>query len=227
MANTNGEGKQKKKVPVWAWIVGGILVVGLAVSAGGGTNDEVAAPSVTAEADSPLVEKEIVEEAVPAEVAPEVIGITDGSYFVGDEIEPGLYRAIGSGFCYWERLSGFGGSFNEIIANGSGPQEIVSIAASDVGFTSSGCGPWVPVEETFPDSPADTFGDGVYVVGSHIQAGTYKAEINDGCYWDRLSGFGGSFREIIANGFEQPIVEIKSGDTGFASAGCGTWARQG
>jgi hypothetical protein len=41
------------------------------------------------------------------------------------------------------RLSGFGGTFDEIIANdfGSGPR-MVTISPTDVGFESSGCGPW-------------------------------------------------------------------------------------
>ena len=242
MAEESTQSQEKKKVPVWVWIAAGIFVLVLAVAGGGDdelpseAEDEVVAveEDVTAEEISSstedAAESEKVIEADPEaeETVPvEETGYSDGTYFVGDEIDSGVYRATGGGFCYWERLSGFGGSFGEIIANGSGPQSIAGISSSDIGFSSSGCGTWVPVESTFPDAALTSFGDGDYVVGGHIEPGTYRAETLDGCYWDRLSGFGGSFSEIIANGFEQPIVEISASDAGFASAGCGTWSRQG
>ena len=34
----------------------------------------------------------------------------DGTYRVGTQIKPGLYKATGGSLCYWERLSGFSGS---------------------------------------------------------------------------------------------------------------------
>lgn len=229
--------KKKKKVPTWVWIVAGVFVLVVAVASGGGgdssndASDEGVA--VVEEGDSTTQDAAEPEEVMEAEpeaeepAAREETGYSDGTYFVGDEIEAAIYRSTGGGSCYWERLSGFGGSFDEIIANGSGPQSIAGISSTDIGFSSSGCGSWVPVESTFPDAALTSFGDGDYVVGSHIEPGTYRAEILDGCYWDRLSGFGGSFSEIIANGLEQPIVEISSSDAGFVSDGCGTWSRQG
>ena len=240
MAENVEDQKKKKKVPVWVWIVAGVVILGAAISSGGESEESApettaSAPQVEDEAESSADSSEPAEEASQsesdssAEVAEPaaVSGIEDGTYFVGDEIEPGTYRSVGGAFCYWERLSGFGGSFDEIISNGSGPLEIAEISETDEGFSSSGCGTWVPVEETFPDAPADTISDGVHVVGSHIQPGTYKAEITDGCYWDRLSGFGGTFGEIIANGFEDSVVTIDASDVGFASDGCGTWTLRG
>jgi hypothetical protein len=48
----------------------------------------------------------------------------DGTYRVGTQIKPGLYKSTGSGsFCYWARLSGFSGdTLDDINANyfGSG-----------------------------------------------------------------------------------------------------------
>jgi hypothetical protein len=67
----------------------------------------------------------------------------DGSYLVGDDVAAGGYVSSGNGSCSWARLSGFGGSPEEVIDSGlaTGPQE-VTIHASDTGFTSSGCGGW-------------------------------------------------------------------------------------
>jgi hypothetical protein len=68
---------------------------------------------------------------------------SDGTYRVGSDIEPGTYGTSGGSNCYWERLSGFGGGLNDIIANDL-PQGsvIVTISGSDAGFTTHGCGEW-------------------------------------------------------------------------------------
>lgn len=67
----------------------------------------------------------------------------DGVYVVGTDIAPGTYRTAGGSFCYWERSSGTSGELNEILANSVGEgQNVVTIAPSDVAFTSQGCGSW-------------------------------------------------------------------------------------
>lgn len=68
-----------------------------------------------------------------------------GIFLVGEDIEPGTYRGDGSsGTCYWARLSGTSGDFDELIANGlpEGPT-VVTIAESDVAFETQGCADWV------------------------------------------------------------------------------------
>jgi hypothetical protein len=78
-------------------------------------------------------------------------------------------------------------------------------------------------------TPTDSYTDidvGTWVVGDDIQAGTYETSNEDGnCYWTRLSGFSGSFDNIVANGYPEgrAIVTIIETDKGFESAGCGTW----
>ena len=66
----------------------------------------------------------------------------DGTYRVGTEIRPGLYKATGTGSgCYWERLSGFSGSFDDVTANHFGAaRTYVQILSGDAGFKTSGCG---------------------------------------------------------------------------------------
>ncbi len=75
------------------------------------------------------------------------VAFSDGTYRVGPNIAPGTYQGTTTATgCYWERLSGFGGTLNEVIANyfGNAPT-IVTIAATDVGFKSSGCGSWTKI----------------------------------------------------------------------------------
>ncbi len=79
---------------------------------------------------------------------------------------------------------------------------------------------------TEPATPT-TFGEGVWVVGSDISAGTYRNSDSSGfCYWARLSGFSGDIEDIITNEFTDTIqiVEISSSDAGFESNDCGIWS---
>jgi hypothetical protein len=70
-----------------------------------------------------------------------------GAYIVGTDIEPGTYRNSGGRNCYWERLRDFNGGLNAIIANGgSNHPSIVTIAPTDAGFQSQGCGTWTKLE---------------------------------------------------------------------------------
>jgi hypothetical protein len=63
---------------------------------------------------------------------------------VGRDISPGLWRnSDSSNYCYWQRVSGFGGSLDEIIDNGLSDQiQTVRIEPTDVGFASQSCGTW-------------------------------------------------------------------------------------
>lgn len=78
-----------------------------------------------------------------------------------------------------------------------------------------------------PATPVSAFGDGTYIVGADITAGTYRAAGSPACFWARLSGFGGTPSETIANDFGHtgPIVTISPTDVGFKTSGCGTWTK--
>jgi hypothetical protein len=121
---------------------------------------------------------------------------------------------------------GFGGSFEEILTNdfNSGRNHlVVDILPSDAGFTSRGCGTWAPFLATGPKSITN----GTWVVGDALLPGIWTSTPTESCYWARLSGFSGSFTEIITNEFtyESSIVEIASTDAGFKTNGCGTWTK--
>jgi hypothetical protein len=148
----------------------------------------------------------------------------DGVWLVGSDVEEGRYRSVDASGCYWERLSGLSGDFEEINANGNGTggPVIVDIDGSDVAFSSSRCGIWLPHEPA--EEPVATFAEGDWVVGD-IAPGIYTVEDVSGCYWQRNAGFSGSFDDIIANGNVdgRATVGILESDEGFSSSRCGTW----
>jgi len=77
-------------------------------------------------------------------------------------------------------------------------------------------------------APAVAFSDGVHLVGTDIQPGTYKAANSDGgCYWARLKNTDGDFDAIIANGNPsgQAVVTIAKSDGAFQSERCGDWVK--
>jgi hypothetical protein len=92
--------------------------------------------------------------APPATTAPPpgpLASFGDGTYEVGTNagmVPPGKYRTTvptDSFGCYWERLKGLSGQFDDIITNDiaqAGTPVIVTIASSDKGFKSTGCGTW-------------------------------------------------------------------------------------
>lgn len=68
----------------------------------------------------------------------------DGTFVVGEDIQPGTYKASAADGCYWARLSGLGGALDDIIANSntSGPVTI-EVAPSDKALEVSGCADFV------------------------------------------------------------------------------------
>ena len=158
---------------------------------------------------------------------------TAGTYRVGTDIAPGRYESAGSDGCYWERLSGLSGGLDDILANDfqnfSGPI-VVDLLASDAAFSfDADCGSFRPY--TSPASPASQIFPGAHVVGSDIAPGTYRADADQGCYWERRSSHDGTLASVLANDFVGSagpvLVEIAPTDDGFyADADCGTWVRQ-
>lgn len=72
---------------------------------------------------------------------------SDGTHLVGSDIQPGTYRNDGTSSCYWARLSGTGGTVEDIIANDNPRgQAYVTIDPSDIAFESKNCGCWELVE---------------------------------------------------------------------------------
>jgi hypothetical protein len=66
---------------------------------------------------------------------------TGGTYLVGTDILPGIYRTTGGSNCYWARLSSLNTSDIIDNNNSSGPQ-VVEIQPSDRAFLTENCQPW-------------------------------------------------------------------------------------
>ena len=156
-----------------------------------------------------------------------------GSFIVGEEIEPGRYRAVGpSESCYWEPLLGFRPSVGDqettsvgylgMTSIGHLGMTIVDIESSYVGFLSHGCGTWS--RDLARDiGPVREFSDGTHLIGIDIETGSYRASAySDDCEWLRLSGFRGFGQDVITRS-RTPVVHIDAADTGFHSRGCGEW----
>ena len=204
-------------VGVWALSVF-LLIIGGALM----PDDEASSVART-----PATDRSQTSSAQASPPPPQLLGVGDGTHLVGQDIQAGTYRSEGTSFCYWVRLSGFGGELGDIIANGTDGPEIVTVAASDAGFETQGCGRWMPVESTAPDAPATTVSDGTHAVGMHVAPGTYRSQDGTGlCYWARMSNFGHAGVDgIIANGTNPGIVTVVASDAGFSTQGCGEWTR--
>lgn len=77
---------------------------------------------------------------------------TDGTYLVGTDIMPGIYRMPGGSHCYWARLSSLNTSDIIDNNNSSGPQT-VEIQPSDRAFISHGCGTWTLAQAAATTAP--------------------------------------------------------------------------
>ena len=164
-----------------------------------------------------------VPDPVPTRTAGPVATLPNGTYSVGTQIEPGRYAFYASGSCYWERLSGFTGGFEDINANDNvSGYFVVDILPGDAGFKlnchreggARKVTGYSDVGEVLTPS-SSAVPSGVYRVGADITTGRYQ--LNGSCYWARLSGFSGEFSDIIANdNTDGPfIVEILATDIGF------------
>ena len=156
----------------------------------------------------------------------------EGTFVVGSGVVPGRYRTSSARWCSWERLSGFGGSADDILAAASANQgfgaTIVDIKPSDAGFYSDGCGTWSR-DLSSVVTPGQPFGNGTYFVGREVQPGRYQASTSGECTWRRLAGFGGTDHDLVefvhvGKHAGPAIVDIAPSDVGFFSYGCDSWS---
>ncbi|MGW6889148.1 hypothetical protein [Streptomyces chartreusis] len=131
------------------------LVVGAVIgsSAADNSDSKGTTPSATAtDTETPTTTAPEEETPTPSETKTPEDSVNeipgDGTYVVGKDIKPGTYRTEGPADtaipnCYWARLRGTSGEFNEIIANGNtaGPTT-VTISANDKAFQTTGCKTW-------------------------------------------------------------------------------------
>ncbi|MEY2463321.1 MAG: hypothetical protein QOH64_1459 [Acidimicrobiaceae bacterium] len=145
----------------------------------------------------------------------------DGQYAVGSQLPAGTYRTTHSMSCHWARQNGIADSY------GHGGPMIVTVHASDAGFTSESCVQWSN-DLYAMKSPADPIPPGVWQVGAEVAPGTYHASplsSSRPCFWERDSGFGGTTNEIIDNNMSaaEASITIAASDAGFNTDGCTSW----
>lgn len=156
----------EKKANLWRYtLVGGAVIVslliGIAIGAAGkssGKVKEVAAPAVTVSGPTATVT------TTPTQVVSTAPGtittvtytptpkstIGDGTYAVGSDIMPGIYKTTGpsvltgSDSCYWARLRDLSGGDTSIIANNNydGPTTLQILATDKAVEFNGGC-TWV------------------------------------------------------------------------------------
>lgn len=89
-----------------------------------------------------------------------------------------------------------------------------------------------PPKPPKPKGPPTTVGgDGEYLVGKEMRAGTYRTGgpgESFGCYWERARNSSGEFDAIIANGnlAGSGRVTVNKGEI-FKSTGCQDWKKAG
>jgi hypothetical protein len=156
-----------------------------------------------------------------------------GQYRVGTDIPAGRYYSDPSDGCHYQRVRSFGGASADVITENfvqfDAAQWIVDLSSTDAGFvTDANCNKWFT---TAREGLKVTITPGMWTVGAQITPGSYRTESSaPGCYWQRLSNFGGATEAIIANNLTNSagpqIVTIAATDAGFSSnVECGTWTR--
>ncbi len=198
---------------------------GRSVTDFGATTAPQASPSVVPSASSttPAV---AAASSPPTLPAPGSGTFSNGTWLVGEEIAPGIWRAIRSRTCSWKRLASIEGD-TDVVA-GSGSHLTVEIAASDAAFWSEGCGWWTQILTPPSANPSLPFGPGTWFVGEEIAPGLWQnSDSSEGCSWARLSSLDGVPSSTSATGFGYSIItiELSESDLAFDSRGCGTWTR--
>ena len=115
------------------------VVIGAAASNGGATSPAMASPTPTVTVSVPAAGGQAPASG-PAIAIPE-----DGTWLVGTDIKPGIYRSSSDGACYWSRLKNTSGDFEAILANGNGGNQVVTVKKTDMAFGSTRCAPWTKV----------------------------------------------------------------------------------
>lgn len=124
------------------------VLIGIVGAAGDNADTEPPASSQATSAPAGEVPEKTsaTSETTSAEAGDTQEGIPgDGTFLVGEEVEPGTYRSAGptGEVCYWARLKGTTGDGDEIIANSTSKgQSTVTVLASDKAFQSDGCQAW-------------------------------------------------------------------------------------
>ncbi len=154
-----------------------------------------------------------------------------GTYDVGEDIRPGLYRSSGNRACA-VTLARADHSVSGTIRG----QELVRIRKTDVYLETRNCRAWkrVSAEEQQRKGSRRTRipTEGVFLVGVDFRPGLYRAAARGGpgpgalCYWQRSRSVdlpGSTIEE--GSTLDTTTVRIRRSDKVFYSTGCTAWQR--
>lgn len=143
--------------------------------------------------------------------------ISDGTYEVGTEIQPGVYR-VGR---YWERQD----RNQETIQNDltQGCPSIMVVRASDAYVKIQGEA--IPAAISTMDPIASNCSDGSFLVGQDVAPGRYRLRGSSHVYWERMN----RSLDTIANdlGSGQLIVVVRPSDFALKLSGVESMERIG
>ena len=152
----------------------------------------------------------------------------DGTWVVGSgahTVAPGTYFTKGVGdTCRWERTAPDRTVLGTEFVLGPA---VATIASSDAGFISTGCGRW-KLEKHGPE--VTRFSDGDYAVGVENVPGQYVTTGGVSCSWREARDFSGSPGAIIgqqSGSMGNVIVDLEPPIAEFHTTSCGTWTLKG
>ncbi len=123
-------------------VVAAVVAVILLLSA---LLDDITSPEASPDATGAIAAPPAT--AAPAtetpEPAPAPPGFGDGTYLVGNDVQPGTYHTTGGSGCNWQRLSDVSGDYDAVLAwEWPDGQAYVEILPTDRAFTTEDCGTW-------------------------------------------------------------------------------------
>jgi hypothetical protein len=214
----------------------GALIISVLACEGGDTSESPVREIAEAipEVENEDIRSQIVEIETPTNIPPTdtpVIGLIKiGTYIVGTDIEPGIYKGYAGDniveSCYWARLNDLSSDLNSVISNENEiGQYYIEIKESDFAFETQ-C-ELLKLENTPPpeNNNPTILKSGIYLIGRDIQPGMYKGEagpdVMESCYWARLTDVSGELNSIISNENAVGQFYIQVLDSDFAlKVGC-------
>ena len=163
----------------------------------------------------------------------------EGRFVVGEDIEPGLYRASvdvtkPNPRCSWARITHYRDLFD---LGGRGNvqegQAYVTIYQYDARVETEGCTRWeqVNVNNAQLAITPRSFGSGIHLVGIDIAPGAYTSTGKHGmaCIWEKLAATDHESGSMIAMGkfTGRSSVVIQPTEVAFASHNCASWYPSG
>ncbi|GAA4776861.1 hypothetical protein GCM10023200_06950 [Actinomycetospora chlora] len=118
-------------------------------------------------------------------------------------------------------------AFSNAVSSRSGTPSYSSSSSSSSSYPSYSAA--APATTSAMPSVNGPFGNGTYLVGSELAAGTYRTDGSGGsCYWERLRDTSGEFSAIIANdAITGPsTMTVRSSDQAVHFSGDCTWTRR-